>query len=422
MKVLIISHNPISTKHSIGKTLMSFFSLFKKEELCQLYIHKGTPDVEMCSSSFQITDKNVLKGFFFRNVKGKIIRANFENKREKNELKGYSGFYNSKKKHEPYMEIMRDLMWKLSPWYNKKLKSWIEEQKPTCIFVAIGSSKFLYDMALKISKDYNLPIYTYVCDDFYSLKTPKAFLGFWWKKLIISKTKELMQKTKLIVTICNELSEFYKNEFKKPTLTIMTGTNFEIVKSKEVRKNVEKIRYFGKLSINRYKSIADICRAIDMINIESGKNYFVDIFCGKIDEEILNEFKDINSAKFHEFISGKEFKQEFYSSDILIHVEAFDEISIDRVKYSVSTKIADSLASGIPLLAYGPINVASIQHLNREQAGVVVTNKENLQSVLKDMIENQEKRIKVSVEEIKVANKYHNPTKVSKVLYDLLKE
>ena len=68
MKVLIISHNPMSTKHSIGKTLMSLFSNFKKEELGQLYIHTGTPELSEVSSYFQVTDKAVLKGVFTRKV------------------------------------------------------------------------------------------------------------------------------------------------------------------------------------------------------------------------------------------------------------------------------------------------------------------------------------------------------------------
>lgn len=422
MKVLIISHNPMSTKHSIGKTLMSLFSSFNKEEMCQLYIHTGLPEVEICSSFFQVTDKEVLQGFFSRNVRGKVVRAFLKKEENKEGLKSYRKLYNSKRNHEPHREILRDLMWKLSPWYNQKLKSWIEEQKPTCIFVAIGSSTFLYDMALKISKDYNLPIYTYVCDDFYSLKTPKTILGPLWKKLIVLKTKKLMQNTEVIVTICKELSDFYRKEFKRRAITLMTGTNFEIVKNKKINEKVKKIRYFGKLSINRYKSIAEICKALDEINIKMKEKYFVEIFCGKIDKEILEEFKNTNSVKFYDFISGEEFKQEFFSSDILVHIEAFDEISVDRVKYSVSTKIADTLASGIPLLAYGPDSVASIQHLKREKAGIIITNKEELQDALKDILENQEKRKKVSIEEIKTADTYHNPLKISELLYNLLKE
>lgn len=66
--------------------------------------------------------------------------------------------------------------------------------------------------------------------------------------------------------------------------------------------------------------------------------------------------------------------------------------------------------------------MASIQHLKREKAGIIITNKEELQDALKDILENQEKRKKVSIEEIKTADTYHNPLKISELLYNLLKE
>ena len=43
MKVLIISHNPISTYQSMGKSMRALFSAFRTEELCQLYLYPTIP-------------------------------------------------------------------------------------------------------------------------------------------------------------------------------------------------------------------------------------------------------------------------------------------------------------------------------------------------------------------------------------------
>ena len=61
MKVLIISHNPITTYQSMGKTMLSLFSAFDRSELCQLYIYPTLPDIDVCDSYFRITDRDVLK-------------------------------------------------------------------------------------------------------------------------------------------------------------------------------------------------------------------------------------------------------------------------------------------------------------------------------------------------------------------------
>ena len=291
MKVLIISHNPMSPQHSIGKTLLSLFSRFKPEEVCQLYINGDMPEKGVCSSFFRITDKNVLKGVLTRKVKGTIVNPFSEQQNPTNKkMQGARNKSSSIKNRAPHRELVRDLIWGISPWYNKNLRSWIELEKPTCVFVAIGSGKFLYEMALKISKDYHIPIFTYICDDFYSINTPKTFFGPLWKKLIRKKTKKLFEGSQALICISEELSQFYKKEFGKPTVTIMTGTNYTVASNTKVKEEVNAIRYFGKLTINRYKSIAEICRVIDEINREEGKDYSLEIYCGEIWEDVEKEF------------------------------------------------------------------------------------------------------------------------------------
>lgn len=418
MKVLIISHNPLSVRHSIGKTLLSLFSEFKREELCQLYIHTGTPDRDTCSSYFRVTDKQVLKGVFTRKVKGSMVEPNPNYKPADDVLTRNT--YKNAKRREPYMEIFRDVMWSVSPWYNKALKNWIEEEKPTCIFVAIGSSKFLYNMAMRISRDYSLPIVTYVCDDFYTMQTPKAFLGSVWKKSLVKSSKKLFRMSKSIVSICEEMSELYSKEFDRPAYTVMTGTSFEVKTSPLERNEINTIRYFGKISLNRYKSIADIGRAIDSVNSESDKKRGLEVYCEPPEPEILEEFADIASVRFCGYVSGSEFLEKFFSADALLHTEAFDKESVDRVKNSVSTKIADSLSSGIPFFAYGPSEIASIAHLERNSCAVVANDKDELKQKLSILFENKEE-VKSTVERaLKTAAICHEPKTVSKKLYEIL--
>ena len=44
MKVLLLSHNPVTTYNNMGKTFLSLFSAFRPEELCQLYLYPAVPD------------------------------------------------------------------------------------------------------------------------------------------------------------------------------------------------------------------------------------------------------------------------------------------------------------------------------------------------------------------------------------------
>mgnify|MGYP003303055031 CR=1 FL=1 len=417
MKVLIISHNPMSIQTSIGKTLVSLFASFKKEELCQLYVSASKPEKDLCSSCFRITDKSALKGIFTRRVKGGAVEAE-ENAPLSQAVARKS--MSSANRNKPYVELLRDAVWMLSPWYNKALRQWVNQQKPDCIFVAVGSSKFLYNMALRISKDFSIPVYTYVCDDFYTMKTPRAFMGSLWSFLLRRKTRQLLSHSKGVVSICPEMSEVYQKEFGCPAATVMTGTNFTLAKEPRVNESAKTLRYFGKVSLNRYRSLADIAEVIDEINSQQGTDYTLEIYCGgasPTEEKALGQYKCI---KMFDFISGKQFEETFFSSDALVHIEAFDEDSIERVRHSVSTKIADSMACGIPLLAYGPKEIASIGHLLRNECAFTATDKEQLFSVLQELFGNYQLRYDVAQRALETAAQYHDPEKASNRIKEIV--
>lgn len=418
MKVLIISHNPINTYQNMGKTMLSLFSALNKDELCQLYIYPTVPDVDKCSSYYRVTDKDVLSSFYKFKVNGRVISPDcsvhkmYENENDQR-------VYSNPKNKSTLRRIERDAIWKFSHWYNKSLKSWLEKEAPTHIFIAPGTAKCIYNMALKISRDRNIPIVTYVCDDYYFVKPEKKFVSRAVQKSFHKKIEKLMQKSTHIVTICKGVEDEYFAKFNVPATTVMTGSNYNVEEQIKSLDSVTTLRYMGNISCNRYMSLADIGRALDEINSESGTDYSLEIFTGEKNETVLSVFKDIKSVKLCGYVSGEAFHSTFKSSEILVHTEAFDEASIDIVKNSVSTKIADSLASGIVLFAYGPAQVASMRHLIDNDCAVIATNKEGLKESLKDLFSNKALRDQKAIKALEVARENHDSRVAGKKIRDV---
>ncbi len=411
LKVLIISHNPITTYQSMGKTLASLFSNFNCEDLCQLYIYPTIPDIDFCSSYYRVTDKDVLDSYFKFSVNGRTIKKEEINivQHSMYENDGDKNLYSNKKNKNSFRMICRDLIWKFSHWYNKDLKNWLKEQGVTHIFVAPGMAKFIYNIALKISKDFNLPIISYVCDDYYFVKKPKGVLDRIRVRGLQKKIKKLMKKTSHLVTICEDLSQLYSKEFSVPSTVIMTGTNYSISKKTIIKDNPTSITYMGNIRCNRYNSLVEIGKALQEINSNCNTDYHLNLYTVENDNSILEKFEGISTIRMCGYVTGEEFDKIFHSADILLHTEAFDSESIDMVKNSVSTKIADSLASGIPLLAYGPKEVASMQHLIKNDCAVTATNKDELEKLLYDLFETPKNVIGNRVDNaLKVARNNHD--------------
>lgn len=418
MKVLIISHNPVSEQSSMGKTFLSLFSEFDSQELCQLYIYPTIPNAPHCGAYYRVTDKEALKSVVKRNTIGGEIQPDAA--QQTYEKAGDESLYRSRKNKSALRRMMRDAMWTASTWYSKDLKAWLDREAPDCIFVAPGVAKFIYDFALRISKDRNLPMVTYVCDEYYFVQEPDSAADKLRLKLLKDKIDVLMEKTAHLVVISRELQDNYEGKFQIPTTLVMTGAAFRRAEVPDVRDQPRAVCYFGNVRSNRYLSLGQIGQTLDEINGELGTDYKLKIYSSEKDEEILNHLRQFRSVELCGFVSGAAFTETLHSSKLLLHVESFDAESIDKVRNSVSTKIADSLASGVPLVAYGPEEVSSMKHLMRHKCALLATKEQDLRSMLLDAFTSEDARRTAVENALITAEKYHDSAVNSRTLKSIM--
>lgn len=417
MKVLLLSHNPITTYQSMGKTFLSLFSQFSKEELCQLYIYPSLPDVDICSSYFRITDRNVLTSYWhLGKVDSKEISSSQVDKTKHD-------FYENEKeesfirvKKTPLKTLCRDLMWKYAHWYNAALKKWLTKEAPTCIFLAPGEAKFIYDMATRISNDYHLPIITYVCDEFYFVNKVEGAIDRYRLHLLQKKMRSLMKKTSCIVAISDEIKQQYSSKFGVPTETIMTGANIPLAEKEKAAATFSGITYLGNLAYDRLSSLLEIGTVLDEINAEKNRNIKLYLYTRSLNDDSQRRIEKIKSIEYKGYVSGEAFTQVFLNADALLHIESFQDLYVERVKNSISTKIADSLASGIPMIAYAPEHIASMRYLASEGSAMIITCKESLKEKIEAFIDNESLRAEISKKGLASAKENHVATSNSERL------
>lgn len=420
-KLLIISHNPISTQSNMGKTFLSLFSQFPKESLCQLYIYPTLPNEDRCSGYFRITDKQILNRILKGAKAGGPIAPEqigagqgiFEDVADE-------AIYRNRKNKSALRRLLRDSMWRLGRWYSRELEQWLDKEQPDSIFVAPGVAKFLYDIALTIARKRNIPIITYICDEYYFVKKPAWGLDRLRLRLLQAKIRKLLHSSAHLVVISQELKEAYAQEFGVETTVLMTGTAYPIAQQARPASNPQSICYFGNIRCNRYLSLAQIGHTLDAINRHRGTDYRLNIYSAEKNPDILRTFEGIQSVQLCGFVSGEAFDEAFRSADFLLHTEAFDEASMDFVQHSVSTKIADSLASGIPLLAYGPAQVSSMQHLLRHDCAITATSQDQLRTMLETAFEDEARRQQVASNALQTAKEYHDSRQVSLRLQEII--
>ena len=406
MKVLIISHNPITTYESMGKTLKSLFSSFSKEELCQLYIYPTVPDIDFCNSYYRITDISVLKSFYKFNVKGEEVFYNenqhnlFENETQKN-------FYSNKKNQQSFRLFLRDTMWKLSHWFNKDLKQWIERERPDCIFVATGLSVLIYNIAIKISKYYGIKLVSYFCDDYYFAKNKKRLfdiLHYWGLR---KKIRKIIKFSSFCTFINDMMNSAYSKEFNIDGLTTMTASSFEPIEG-DSSKSIERISYFGNLRLGRYDSLCKLGKVIDDLNTFFHKTITIDVFSPENDDFILKKLSEIKCINFRGFVTGSDYLREFDNAECFLHCESFEKKYTEITRYSISTKIPDILASGKPIFAFGPTNIACISYLKVNDIAFVSDNEADIKDELTNLLSDSQIRKRKMINAYKLCKKNHD--------------
>ena len=389
MKTLLISHNSISTYDNMGKTLLSLFSGFSKDELCQLYIHPSDPDVEVCCSYYRITDKEAVVSSLlpFHDI-GKVI-TEFEGRKNDDSPGRIRNRLTATK--EAILLLFRDFFWKHSHWFNSRLKKWLKSQRPDCVFVAPGNSKFIYDIALKISRELSIPIITYICDDFYFRSGELNAVRQLNLRLLKGRIETLLSSSSYLITIADNMGEDYGKVFDVSSVTVMTGATID--RAADIKTGeVKNISYFGNLSLGRHVSLEKIGKALDKINTEMHDTVRLHVYSGDTNSILNDKLSKPESVILEGFVSGEEYDRAFSDADVLVHVESFDREYEERIKYSVSTKIADALASGKLLFAFGPSGIASMDYLQESGSAWTVTDPMTLDSEIIKMLTDPQSR------------------------------
>ncbi|MBO4252050.1 MAG: hypothetical protein J5911_05275, partial [Clostridia bacterium] len=227
-RVLLIGHNVLDGRTAFGKTLISFFKGWGKDSLAQLYFHSEVPTTDVCGRYFRITDTDVFNNVVKRRqLTGKSFgAADIDDKRatSRTDTGIKSKIYSFGRRRSPLIYIARNFIWKKAKWFSDELKKWITDFSPEVIFFAAGDYAFAYDITYKIAEEFNIPVITYCCDDYFINRlNPHKILSKTVYRGLMKSVRRCMEKTVAVITICDKMTAAYKKLFDKPIYTVYTG-------------------------------------------------------------------------------------------------------------------------------------------------------------------------------------------------------
>ena len=424
MNVLIISQPVLSYSNNMGKTLMAYFSAFPANNVSQFFLRQGEPtNTDVCENYYRFSDLDAVKSILNHKIRGTVfdktqIVPPVVDEPENIKL---DDAYKLGAAHKAWMLLARDTIWKLSNWKNKKLLAWLDSMNPDIIFLAPGDGAFSYRLADEIARYLSKPLAVVCMDDYFINNRNKGeLLGGIRQKLFMNVVNKTIQNAAAIFTICDEMNKAYTNLFHKQCVTLHTSADN---KSMVLKSDASRVSYIGNLSCGRYKTLLELGRAISEIN-DYTLTKVIDVYSGSKEAEYISPLKNAPGINFRGAIPAEQVPEVMSESVMVIHTESFDPAMKELVRFSVSTKIAESLMYGPCLLAYGPEGIASIDYLKENNAAYVISRPEDLEKGLEEILTNKELREQIVRNARALALKNHNadvnPRKVRKWLQEVV--
>lgn len=380
MKILIVSALPYDVSSST-RAFRTYFNNFKKEDLAQIYTNTSFPSFSFCNNFYQITDKMILNIFFKKNDAGIVLKNNeFKNTQSIKKNNNHTFL----KKDIAFLHFLRLWLWKEKRWYTEKLKKWISDFKPDCIFYHNSNSLFISKIAFKISIDFNIPLIMEISDDYYFVKKNnfsiitnfynRKYKDFFIKMLnhssgCIFVSEKMMEKYKCFniknadyIHICSELNNTNINKvYKKNTFC-----------------------FFGNTGFNRSKSLILLGKKLASFN----DNFYIDIFSPLRGNSGFKKNVHYKGLRFCGFLEYSKLVQKISNYEYIIVAEPLDNKTSKYISLSLSTKVSDSLFLKRKIICVGNSFSGTVDFIEKNKCGMVLKTKKEIMKMTADFFYN----------------------------------
>ncbi|MEQ8558532.1 MAG: FkbM family methyltransferase [Henriciella sp.] len=231
----------------------------------------------------------------------------------------------------------------------------------------------LHATAKHIINTYELPVVTWIMDDW-----PTAYLeeDLTKARQLVSDFQELARASTYCLSISQEMSEAFEKRYGVPFIPVANGVDADQWQAAEPKTADDPVvvRYAGSLAENMTQTtLLMVAEAVEALAKKGLKISFEIKTRDVWYKQVEPKFRHLKST---DFLVGdltlEEYRDWLNQADISVIGYNFDEKSKRYIQYSLANKLPECLASGAALLAVGPKDVATIQTVARNEAGVVV--------------------------------------------------
>lgn len=428
MKILLITAEEWNDYVYGNGVLTNWFTGFDAE-FAQIYTSPGLPNNKVCSKYFQIDERQMVKSLYSNTKAGREVKMP-TNEREQDAAKSNAqrkGIYGIFKKlslwmHTPIV-MLQDFIWMTGRYDKAALQRFIDGYKPDVVFCPQLGNPKMWRLEKLVKGMTDVPFVAFTGDDEASYqqvsKSPLFWLRRWYCHNGLKNSVKIFSH---YFMHSKEQAQDYTNEYGVPTSTLYKCGDFS---NEFVKKSVGspiRLVYAGRLYCNRWKTLAEIGKALHEIN-KHGERMVLDIYT---QEALTNEQRKALSPENSVYMKGsvnpQQLKEVYRNADIALHVESMDKKNRLATRVSFSTKIIDLMASSCAILAVCWNRHCGYQYLRDNDAAFCVDNYSDILPMLQRIVDNPSLVQNYAQKAYECGRKNHTREKIQKQIRDKFEE
>lgn len=413
MKILVLSLNAWNVCNSTGNTLSNLYSeLGETDVVANIYCRDENIDNTICEHYYKITEKDIISNIITPKKCGKEFYYNAENTHTVINKNTSQINYNLLRKYRfTSLLLLRELIWHIPVWKNRKLKHFLLSFNPDIIYMHGHYNCYMHRLLHYCNSITGAKVVMYWADDMYGRKS-KAPLSFFYESLLRRRFRESILLSSLLLGGSLQLCDEYSRIFGKQFVPFFKECKRIQYDENKIIGNPLTIVYAGNLLFGREGIMVELVKAIARVNNQSLSHQFqLKVFSNTTPSvKSLAYLDDGQNSIFMGCRPYSEVCVEMDKSDLVLFIEAFDKKSIKSTRLSFSTKIIDCMQSTAGILAIGPAKIASIDYINKNNLGYVITDVTKIDNKLAYLADNSEMIKSMNKKKVEFAKRYHTNT------------
>ena len=381
MKILIITAEEWNDYVYGNGVLSNWFSGFDAE-FAHIYTSPGLPINHICRRYFRITDAEMAHSLVSRSKAGAelVVSADVASKERMQNAQrlGLYGFMkNVSLGMHTFVQLIRDFIWCNGHYNEEALSKFVTDFNPDVVYCPRYLTPALMRLEKLVSKITNAPIVAFTADDEASYREYSLSPLYWLRRIWVHHKFANHLKTigyRHYWTFSEDQAQEYALAYGVETSTLYKCADFSEFHAWKAPGSPIRLVYAGRLYCNRWKTLAEIGKALKIIN-KDVERMVLDIYTT---DELTTVQKQAlcpeNSVYFHGRVTPAELVEIYKKGDISLHVESFDTKYRLVTRVSFSTKIIDLMASTCAILAVCWNEHTGYKYLKKQDAAFCVSN------------------------------------------------